>query len=221
MTADLTGVLEGDDCTPAVTGGNAVGPSWSGEAGAKPEKYTANLSLTGEDAGNYQLAEGCESKSYYILREQPGKDEYQFPEKAVLTYGQTLADATLIGASGAGKFVFVDKDKKTVIGDTKPTAAGTYKSEYYLAFVPKNNEEGMVVNSEPTTVEVQKKEIKIIIKDNSRVYGLTTKYSSYSFRIADGYSLAEGDDENSFGTGPFDADYESDNSLGIKLWAGE
>ena len=214
VTADLTGVLEGDDCTPAVTGGNAVGPSWSGEVGDKPEKYTANLSLTGEDAGNYQLAEGCESKSYYILREQPREGEYQFPEKAVLTYGQTLSEATLIGASGAGKFVFVDKDKKTVIGDTKPTAAGTYKSEYYLAFVPENNQEGMVVNSEPTTVEVQKKEIKIIIKDNSRVYG-STKTSPYSF------SIAEGDDENSFGTGSFDANYESDNSLGIKLSAGE
>ena len=102
VTADLTGVLEGDDCTPAVTGGNAVGPSWSGEAGAKPEKYTANLSLTGEDAGNYQLAEGCESKSYYILKEQPDENEYQFPEKAVLTYGQTLSEATLIGAILAG-----------------------------------------------------------------------------------------------------------------------
>lgn len=214
VTADLTGVLEGDDCTPAVTGGNEVGPSWSGKAGAKPEKYTANLSLTGEDAENYQLAEGCESKSYYILREQPGEDEYQFPEKAVLTYGQTLSEATLIGAYGAGRFVFVDKDKKTVIGDTKPTATGTYKSEYYLAFVPENNQEGMVVNSEPTTVEVQKKEIKIIIKDNSRVYG-STKTSPYSF------SIAEGDDENSFGTGSFDANYESDNSLGIKLSAGE
>ena len=72
----------------------------------------------------------------------------------------------------------------------------------------------MVVNSEPTTVEVQKKEIKIIIKDNSRVYG-STKTSPYSF------SIAEGDDENSFGTGSFDANYESDNSLGIKLSAGE
>ena len=201
VTAQITGVMDGDDCTAVVTGGNEVGPSWpENNMGEEPTKYTAKVSLSGDDAANYELAESDKSKSYYILKEQPGEDEYKFPEKAKLTYGQTLGDAILEGASGDGKFVFVDKDNKEEISNEKPDA-GTYDDQYYLAFIPSDKDEGMVVNQTPTTVEVLKKDVKIKVKDAEITHAdlCYNPFAGYDYDLVDGYSLVDDDTKENLG----------------------
>lgn len=170
VTAEIKGVLEGDDCSVYVTGGREIGPSWNGDKNTAPEIYTATAHVTGEDRLNYILPEDDDdkeyqtSKKYYIRRDDPG--DFSFPVGAVMTYGEMLSDAELELASGDGKFVFVkDRLSGKDIGDTVPEAAGTY--EYLLKYIP----------SDPG-VKPAYKELKVIVKSKtvSLVWPEKTEY---------------------------------------------
>lgn len=180
VTATLTGVLSGDDCTAAVTDGNATGPSWDGNPGHTPVIYTAEADLTGADSGNYHIPEDEKSVKYYVRRDDPA--DYAFPTKAVLTYGQTLSEATLIGASGAGEFIFVSVDEggnRTNINDTIP-AAGTYS--YKMVFIPESlGEEHAVLSSTPIDVIVSKKPVTARAEAKTKTYGDATPALTYTF----------------------------------------
>lgn len=134
VTAELTGVLDGDDCSPVIEGGSETEPSWDGTSSA-PQKYTAEITaLDGADKDNYSLPEEGTSVNYYIRRK--GADDFVFPEYATLTYGQPLSEAKLYGQSGDGEFIFMEDGKPAA--DYKPDA-GEY--QYDMVYVPENTQE--------------------------------------------------------------------------------
>ncbi|MCI9597561.1 MAG: hypothetical protein HFE75_09750 [Firmicutes bacterium] len=167
VTAALTGVLKGDACAPVVEGGSEVGPSWNGAPPTKPTKYTATITkLTGKDAGNYKLPDdGCE-QDYYIRR--AGAEDFAFPTKVTLTYGQKLSEAELAGASGDGEFHFVD-DTGNI--DNKILAAGSYQLQ--MVYRPKDSSTEHPA-AEKVPVTVQKKPIVVNAKDARKTYGEAT-----------------------------------------------
>lgn len=187
VTATLTGILSGDDCRPVVEGGNEIGPSWKGPDGENPIKYEAKVTeLTGTDEKNYQLPQET-TKGYYIQRQDA--TNFVFPEKAELTYGQTLSQAELTGASGEGSFVFVEKDGDGIraIGSEMPAAG---QKEYFLAYIPKNQElEHAVCTEEKIPVTVHPKKITVQAEDSEKTYREETSLS-FSF---DETQLAAGD----------------------------
>ncbi|MGN0342532.1 MAG: phosphatidylinositol-specific phospholipase C domain-containing protein [Roseburia sp.] len=195
VTATITGVLSGDDCVASVTGGNATEPSWDGDPDHTPNTYTATAVLSGADSGNYCLPEDEDSMDYYIRRNDP--DDYSFPTKAVLTYGQTLSEATLIGASGEGEFVFVSVDESdhwTNINDTKP-AAGDYS--YRMLYKPVDSDiEHGVLSTQQIQVVVSKKPITVRAEAKTKTYGDVTPALTYTF---DETQLVEGDTRESLG----------------------
>lgn len=176
VTASLTGILDGDDCKAVVEGGNETEPSWNG-LDEQPTKYTATVTgLTGKDSGNYQLP-ADHSIDYYIRRSTPDADDYAFPQKAFLTYGQQLSEATLIGASGSGEFVFIDESEYKPIGDTRPSGTGEYT--YTIAYIPENTELERAVTSK-INVTVNKKPVTAIAENKSKTYGNPTPELTYS-----------------------------------------
>lgn len=122
----LDGVLDGDRCSAAVTGGNEKEASWKGSPNEKPVQYTAAAALSGDDAGSYQITENIEKK-YYIRRS--GEDDYCLPESATVIYGQPLSEAVLDGASGDGTFTFYSYDGDIDdITDINPSNIGTHNA---------------------------------------------------------------------------------------------
>lgn len=111
----LDGVLDGDRCSAAVTGGNEKEASWKGSPNEKPVQYTAAAALSGDDAGSYQITENTAGKKYYIRR--PNADDYCLPESATVIYGQPLAGAVLDGASGDGEFIFYSFEGNDINSD--------------------------------------------------------------------------------------------------------
>lgn len=178
VSAELTGILDGDACTAVVTtDGNTVGPigpSWNGSE-EPPTKYTATADLTGADSGNYRLPDD-HSIDYYIRRNTPDADDYAFPQKAVMTYGQQLSEADLIGASGSGEFIFIDKAAGKPIGDTIPAKTGEYT--YTIAYVPENTALEHAVTSE-INVTVNKKPLTAVAENKSKTYGNQTPELTY------------------------------------------
>lgn len=194
VTAELTGIIEKngkrEDCQAVVEGGNEVGPSWDGTVGKEPTKYTATVTgLTGKDSGNYQLPDD-NSIDYYIRRSTPDSDDYAFPQKAVLTYGQTLSEADLIGASGSGEFIFI-KDGNNA-GDII-LDAGTY--EYDMIYKPKDSDTQHAMPG-TVTVEVLPKPVTAVAENQSKTYGDPTPELTYSI---DKSQLVAGDTEQSLG----------------------
>ncbi|MDO4487276.1 MAG: MBG domain-containing protein [Bacillota bacterium] len=180
VTANITGVLEGDDCKVQVTGGDEKGPSWKGTS-EEPEQYTAKASISGADSANYKLPDSESSKDYYIRRNEPDTDDYKFPTAAVMTYGQKLSEATLVGASGEDEFIFWEVDsatgKITNINDTIPNA-GEY--EFKIAYKPENEElEHAATTSIKVTVLQKCVFAKAVAK--SKVYGNNTPALTYKF----------------------------------------
>lgn len=134
VTAELTGVLDGDDCSPVIEGGSETEPSWDGTSNP-PQKYTAVITaLSGGDKNNYSLPEDGTSINYYIRRKNA--DDFVFPESATLTYGQSLSEAELYGQSGDGTFIFMKNGKPAT--DEKPHAG---KYEYNMVYIPENTED--------------------------------------------------------------------------------
>lgn len=199
VCAELKGVIEGDDCTAKVTGGDAKDPSWKGVEGETPHKYQAQITgLSGSDKDNYELpAEGV-TKDYYIRRK--GADDYTLPTSATVTYGQTLADAVLEGASGDGTFTFW-KDTENVT-DTKPDFVGPH--EYTIVYTPKDAavEHGGGVK---IIVTVLPKPITLTVSDANKTYGESAPQYTYDQEALE--SQLEGND--------------SAAALGISLTAGE
>lgn len=186
VTAGLLGLLDGDDCEAVVEGGNETGPSWDGDTGKTPTKYTATVTkLAGADYKNYQLPDET-SIDYYIRR--ANADDFAFPEKAYLTYGQKLSEATLSGACGDGEFIFI-KDGANA-GDDMPDA-GTY--EYNMAYRPKDTQTEHAMTG-TVTVVVSKKAVIAKANAKEKTYGDTTPALTYSF---DESQLAEGDTKDS------------------------
>lgn len=175
VTAKITGVLEGDDCSVYVTGGKETGPSWDGDKDTAPTIYTATAHVTGADYLNYILPEDNDdkeyqtSKKYYIRRADPS--DFNFPTEAIMTYGQKLSDAELELASGDGRFVFVEDEQSSEdIGDTVPEEAGTY--EYMLKYVPSDSGEKPAYKE--VTVTVKPKKITVKAVPGEKVYGTKT-----------------------------------------------
>lgn len=166
VTAALTGVLAGEACSALVEGGNETGPSWSG-TGMNPQKYTAKITgLTGADAGNYKLPDEGLSKDYYIRRGTA--EDFMFPTKAVLTYGQPLSEAELADACGDGEFHFVENGAKI---DDEIKDAGTYA--FTMVYKPKDSATERPSASK-VLVEVKKKPITVQAKKTEKTYGEET-----------------------------------------------
>ena len=178
VTADITGVLEGDDCKVQVTGGDEKGPSWKGTS-EEPEKYTAKASISGADSANYKLPDSEISKDYYIRRTDA--TDFSFPTAAVMTYGEKLADATLIGASGEGDFVFVEIDSTTEeISNINGTIPDAGEHEYQIAYIPVNTELEHAVTTS-IKVTVLQKYVVVKAEAQSKIYGEETPALTYNF----------------------------------------
>lgn len=193
VTAELTGVLDGDQCKAVVEPSGSTEwptePSWN-DTDQAPTKYTATVTgLTGKDSGNYQLPDD-DSIDYYIRRDTPDADDYAFPQKAVLTYGQKLSEANLVGASGDGEFIFM-KDNNNA-GDAILNA-GTY--EYDMIYKPKDSSTEHPMPGK-VTVEVLPKQINVEAVNKSKTYGDATPKLEYSI---DTSQLVNGDKEDSLG----------------------
>ncbi|MGN0153266.1 MAG: MBG domain-containing protein [Lachnospiraceae bacterium] len=197
VTATLTGVMTGDKCTASVTGGDEVGPSWTGDSANPMEKYTATISsLAGADYGNYQLPADGTSIDYYILRETPDKEEYQFPTKVVLTYGQKLSEATLVGASGEGTFSFWTTEVENPTNwedltwddlnceDDTILDVGTY-SNYIIAYKPENDDTERPVIKKDITITVNKKSVTVTANAKEKTYGDETPELTYTVNAGD------------------------------------
>ena len=173
VTAKITGVLEGDDCKVQVTGGDAVEPSWNSDDPKTPTIYTATASISGADSASYKLPDSESSKDYYIRRRDA--TDFSFPTAAVMTYGQELSEATLVGASGDGEFVFWEEDsatgERTNINDTIPDA-GTH--EYKIAYIPVDTALEHAVTTS-IQVTVLQKHVVAKAKPTNKVYGYPTE----------------------------------------------
>lgn len=181
----ITGILDGDGCTVTVTGGDEKEASWKGGTGEIPTKYTAEASLTGADAGNYQIATGSETKGYYIRRETA--NDFVMPESATLVYGQKFYEAVLNGASGDGEFLIYDrqtypnvetyqqaKDAASVLDNIAEPYVGEVTGRYWVWFQPKASDQRGVQSE--ITVTFLKKPITVVINDATRQYGDSVKY---------------------------------------------
>lgn len=201
VTATITGVLEGDVCYVKVTGGKEIGPSWNAEDPTNPTRYTATAEVKGDDRFNYKLPKDDDedeyktSINYYIRRADA--DDYMFPTKAVMTYGQKLSEATLIGASGEGEFVFVGKDTNGHIQrlDDEEPAAG--EQEYYIAYIPENTEfQHATVSDSKIPVTVSKKSVTVKANAKEKKYGDTMNQSDLTYTIDDGQLVGSDTKEN-------------------------
>ena len=183
VTAEITGVLKGDECKVGVNGGKEIGPSWNADDPKNLTKYTATASISGADSDNYRLPDSGSSVDYYIQRANPDPGDYVFPTEALMTYGQKFSEAILSGASGKGEFVFVKADSATVpvsdINNTIPDA-GTY--EYRIAYIPPNTElQHAVISEYPVTVTVLPKQVTVKADAADKVYGVETPALTYTF----------------------------------------
>lgn len=177
----ITGVIKDDDCSVTVTGGDEKNPSWTGDTSKAPKKYTAVASLTGADAGNYQIATGSETKDYYIRR--PGSEDCVFPDSATLVYGQKFGEAVLNGASGDGEFFIYEYNESittTLEARQKEVSNDAVKcigevTGYGVWFVPKDHAERG--EGKPIKVYFQKKPITVVINDATRQYGNSVDYT--------------------------------------------
>ena len=190
VTATITGVLEGDDCYVEVTGGNKIGPSWNGDVNTPPTQYTATAEVKGDDRLNYKLPKDDDvyeyktSINYYIRRSDPNTDDYAFPTKAVMTYGQKLSEATLVGASGEGEFVFVGKDTNGNIQRLDDTVPAAGEQEYYIAYIPVDKTlEHATVSDSKIPVTVSKKTVTVKAEAKEKRYGDTMNQSDLTYTI--------------------------------------
>ena len=172
-SAAVTNLLNDDECIAVVeydpeTGENGTDKSsWNdGELTA----YTAKISgLTGKDRFNYKLPDDNLEIQYYVR----GSDsDVIMPETAIMTYGQKLSDAWMIGLSGPGTFTFVDDDGKD-IGENVPDAAGKYS--YKVKYTPKEGDTEQDVQTGDITVTVRPKAITVNALSGKKIYGEETK----------------------------------------------
>ncbi len=195
VTAELTGVLPGDDCRPVIEGGNETGPSWSGSGSGAPEKYTAAITgLTGSESDRYELPDN-RSIDYYIRR--AAADDFMFPQKAVMSYGQSLSEAELQGAAGAGSFKFIEYDEATEtiteIGSRKPDQVRSLSVR--MAYFPEDKAEKPAVSDDLIPVTAEPKEITVEARDTTKTYGDKT---ALDFTV-DEKLLVGGDTKESLG----------------------
>lgn len=163
VTAELTGVLEGDECSPVIEGGSKTEPSWDGTSNP-PEKYTAVITaLDGADKDNYSLPEEGTSVNYYIRRKDA--EDFVFPEYATLTYGQSLSEAKLYGQSGDGTFIFMKNGQAAA--DDKPDA-GEY--QYGMVYIPDNTAEEHAMAG-TVTVTVDPRAVTAVADPIEKTYG--------------------------------------------------
>ena len=206
VRATISGILPGDDCSYAmVSGEHEVGPSYADE---EPVIYEAIVAVEGSDRLNYVLPEDDDDNEYetsikYYIRRDIDVECY-FPTKVVLTYGQKLSEATLIGASAAegGRFAFVKMDERHIIleyiDDEIPEPGDySYKMVYFPPYMT------MPVCWGEVPVTVYKKTITITADDKEKTFGEDTPELTYT---ADETALV-GEDKIS--------------DLGISLTAGE
>lgn len=201
VTAEIIGVIPGDDCKIKVTGGDAIEPSWNGKLGTPLMKYTATVEFdtTGRDCSNYQLPEDRKSVNYYIRRQNA--DDYVFPTEARMIYGQKLSEATLIGESGDGRFAFVSTDIQSVdrnnfrdliLSDTMPDHAGTF--EYRMVYIPNDIDKGIALSPNTVTVYVEKKPMVVTAMAHQKTFGDAKPEFTYSY---DESQLVESDRNDS------------------------
>ncbi|MDH6603362.1 hypothetical protein OKW23_000491 [Bacilli bacterium PM5-9] len=88
------------------------------------------ISLKGDDSNKYVLKTGKsnEEKRFYVR----ASAEAVMPEKAIVTYGETLDTAIFEGGSGSGTFTLVSDDS------SKKLEVGTYTTGYQVHFEPDN-----------------------------------------------------------------------------------
>lgn len=166
VTAELTGVLDGDDCSPVIEGGSETEPSWDGTSSA-PQKYTAKITaLDGADKDNYSLPDDTSqlTYSYRIRRLEPN---VTFPDSAEVTYGETLDQAVFSGGSGDGQFCFSDE-----VGGKLLTVADS-GTEYELQFIPADAKNYTTVTGK-VPVTVNPKPVTVEIDDKEKTYGQST-----------------------------------------------
>ena len=94
------------------------------------------------------------------------------PETAIMTYGQKLSDAWMIGLSGPGTFTFVDDQGKD-IGETVPDTADTYL--YKVKFTPAEDASGITEKTGNIEVTVRPKSITVSALYGKKTYGEETK----------------------------------------------
>lgn len=196
VTAELTGVLPGDDCRPVIEGGNETGPSWSGSGSGAPEKYTAAITgLTGSESDRYELPDN-RSIDYYIRR--AAADDFMFPQKAVMSYGQSLSEAELQGAAGAGSFKFIEYDEATEtiteIGSRKPDQVRSLSVR--MAYFPEDKAEKPAVSDDLIPVTAEPKSLTVKVDDKKKTYSDQTPALTYR---VDPSQFVNGDTEDSTG----------------------
>lgn len=168
VTAAFTNLLPGDLCEPVIFGGNAAGPSWNAESPDEPKLFRAEITdIKGAQAGNYQLPEEGLVKEYYIERALPSG--YTYPEEIHMTYGQSLGEAEMVGASGPGTFFF--EEKGVNIMDQIPKNAGSYI--YDLVFKP--DDPALLSVKKPVTVKIEPKTIRAEALDVVKTRGEKTQ----------------------------------------------
>lgn len=120
----------------------------------------------------------CTSANYDVmvtkgtLTVKQAQPEVIFPTGATLTYGQTLAQATLTGDySQDGTFEFVKPDVKPHVSDSNTT-------EYGIKFTPNDANYQSVTNS--ISVTVSPKAITVKANDATRDYGAENPEFSYN-----------------------------------------
>ncbi|MGN0702524.1 MAG: MBG domain-containing protein [Lentihominibacter sp.] len=174
-SAVVTNLLNNDQCSvvveydPAAGEGGTEIPSRNDDGSFRA--YTAKIAgLTGEDRFNYKLPDDDLEIQYYVRGED--STDVIMPTKAVMTYGQKLSDAWMIGLSGPGTFTF-ENDEGEDIGDKVPASAGIYKCK--VRFTPDEDAAGITGQTGDIEVTVRPKPITATALPGSKIYGEKTE----------------------------------------------
>ena len=144
-SADLNGVVEGDDCYASVSGGSA-------DVGT----HTATAALAGNDKGNYVLS-GSNQTSYDIRAKSA---TINWTVTSFVYTGQQIAPTAVLNGVASGDDCYV-----TVTGGQK--AAGTYTATAVLAGADKDkyaifgdNQTSFTISPKPITVNWSNKSLE-------------------------------------------------------------
>lgn len=150
ISVGVTGLLDGDSCEVA---------NLRGADGVNVGSYTTVA--WGLTNGNYVLPRTAEGHTwtYTITQATPA---VTWPT-ASLTYGQTLAEATLAGGAGEGTFAFDAPDTKPEVSDS-----GT---GYAMTFIPSDPNYRSVTGT--CVVTVSPVELTVVPDDAHKTYGDT------------------------------------------------
>lgn len=171
----VTNLLNNDECSVVVEydtdagAGGTEKPSRNDDGSFRA--YTAKIAgLTGEDRFNYKLPDDDLEIQYYVRG--ANSTDVIMPTKAVMTYGQKLSDAWMIGLSGPGTFTLVNDDGED-IGDKVPDSAGIYICK--VKFIPDEDAAGMTGQTGEIEVTVRRKPITVNALPGNKIYGEKTE----------------------------------------------